>query len=124
MIANVGPSGYNYDETLSTLKYANSAKNIKNDVRINEDPKDALLRKFQEEIKVLRDQLAKNYTGEGGQIIEHVIEEDEPEEMEEKLRVETEKMKRKFEEEKAEIYKKKNMLEEEKKALIKSIEDR
>lgn len=48
MIANVGPSGYNYDETLSTLKYANSAKNIKNDVRINEDPKDALLRKFQE----------------------------------------------------------------------------
>ncbi len=54
MIANVGPSGYNYDETLSTLKYANRAKNIKNDVRINEDPKDALLRQFQEEIKKLR----------------------------------------------------------------------
>ena len=35
MIANVGPSAYNYDETLSTLKYANRAKNIKNDVRIN-----------------------------------------------------------------------------------------
>ena len=33
MIANVGPSGYNYEETLSTLKYANSAKNIKNDVK-------------------------------------------------------------------------------------------
>ena len=48
MIANVGPSGYNYDETLSTLKYANRAKNIKNDVRLNEDPKDALLRQFQE----------------------------------------------------------------------------
>ena len=48
MIANVGPSCYNYDETLSTLKYANRAKNIKNDVRINEDPKDALLRQFQE----------------------------------------------------------------------------
>ena len=75
MIANVGPSGYNFDETLSTLRYANSAKNIKNDVRINEDPKDALLRKFQEEIKILRDQLAKNGTGEGGQIIEHVVEE-------------------------------------------------
>lgn len=48
MIANVGPSGYNYDETLSTLKYANRAKNIRNDVKINEDPKDALLRQFQE----------------------------------------------------------------------------
>jgi kinesin family protein 3/17 len=63
MIANVGPSAYNYDETLSTLKYANSAKNIKNDVRINEDPKDALLRQFQEEIKRLKEQVAKNMTG-------------------------------------------------------------
>ena len=44
-------------------------------MRINEDPKDALLRKFQEEIKILREQLAKNGTGEGGQIIEHVVEE-------------------------------------------------
>lgn len=35
MIANVGPSGYNFDETVSTLKYASRAKNIKNDVRIN-----------------------------------------------------------------------------------------
>lgn len=63
MIANVGPSGYNYEETLSTLKYANRAKNIKNDVRINEDPKDALLRQFQEEIKKLREQVAKNLGG-------------------------------------------------------------
>lgn len=35
MIANVGPSAYNYEETMSTLRYANRAKNIKNDVRIN-----------------------------------------------------------------------------------------
>lgn len=35
MIANIGPSGFNYDETISTLKYANRAKNIKNDVKIN-----------------------------------------------------------------------------------------
>ena len=48
MIANVGPADYNYEETLSTLKYANRAKNIKNEVKINEDPKDALLRQFQE----------------------------------------------------------------------------
>ncbi|CAF1150410.1 unnamed protein product, partial [Rotaria sordida] len=37
--------------------YANRAKNIKNQPRINEDPKDALLRKFQEEIARLKEQL-------------------------------------------------------------------
>ena len=31
-------------------RYANRAKNIKNKPKINEDPKDALLREFQEEI--------------------------------------------------------------------------
>ena len=30
MIANMGPADYNYDESLSTLRYANRAKNIKN----------------------------------------------------------------------------------------------
>ena len=80
MIANVGPSAYNYDETLSTLKYASRAKSIKNDVRINEDPKDALLRQFQEEIKKLKDQVAKSMTGQGGQIIQHVIQEQDVEE--------------------------------------------
>ncbi|VDM75840.1 unnamed protein product [Strongylus vulgaris] len=44
-IANIGPASYNYDETLSTLRYANRAKNIQNVARINEDPKDAQLRK-------------------------------------------------------------------------------
>ena len=50
MIANVGPADYNYDETLNTLWYAQRAKKIKNKPRINEDPKDALLRQYQEEI--------------------------------------------------------------------------
>lgn len=54
MIANIGPASYNYEETLTTLRYANRAKNIKNQPRINEDPKDALLRQFQEEIKRLK----------------------------------------------------------------------
>ncbi|PAV65692.1 hypothetical protein WR25_17211 [Diploscapter pachys] len=57
MIANIGPANYNYDETLSTLRYANRAKNIQNVARINEDPKDAMLRKFQMEIEMLRKQL-------------------------------------------------------------------
>ena len=47
MVANIGPADWNYDETLSTLRYANRAKNIKNKPKINEDPKDAMLREFQ-----------------------------------------------------------------------------
>lgn len=55
--ANIGPADYNYDETISTLRYANRAKNIKNKARINEDPKDALLRQFQKEIEELKKKL-------------------------------------------------------------------
>mmetsp|Transcript_17939 Transcript_17939/g.53743 ORF Transcript_17939/g.53743 Transcript_17939/m.53743 type:complete len:766 (-) Transcript_17939:710-3007(-) len=57
MVANVGPADWNYEETLSTLRYANRAKNIKNKPRVNEDPKDAMLREFQEEIARLKAQL-------------------------------------------------------------------
>ena len=54
MFANVGPADYNYDETISTLRYANRAKNIKNRAKINEDPKDALMKQYQKEIEELR----------------------------------------------------------------------
>uniref|UniRef100_A0A8C5N3M5 Kinesin-like protein n=1 Tax=Gouania willdenowi TaxID=441366 RepID=A0A8C5N3M5_GOUWI len=57
MIATVGPSHKNFGETLATLRYASRTKKIKNKPRINEDPKDALLRKFQEEIARLKAQL-------------------------------------------------------------------
>ncbi|XP_068884647.1 kinesin-like protein KIF3A isoform X2 [Aphelocoma coerulescens] len=57
MCANIGPADYNYDETISTLRYANRAKNIKNKARINEDPKDAMLRQFQKEIEELKKKL-------------------------------------------------------------------
>ncbi|XP_034935444.1 kinesin-like protein KIF3A [Chelonus insularis] len=60
MCANISPADINYDETISTLRYANRAKNIKNRARINEDPKDALLRQFQDEIEQLRKQLEEN----------------------------------------------------------------
>lgn len=58
MIACVSPGDNNESETLSTLRYANRAKNIKNRPRINEDPKDALIRQYQKEIKTLRQMLA------------------------------------------------------------------
>ncbi|XP_054427419.1 kinesin-like protein KIF17 [Pteronotus mesoamericanus] len=59
MVACLSPADNNYDETLSTLRYANRAKNIKNKPHINEDPKDALLREYQEEIKRLKAILAQ-----------------------------------------------------------------
>ena len=46
-------------------RYANRAKNIKNKPRINEDPKDALLREYQEEILRLKAVLDKR-KGKGG----------------------------------------------------------
>ena len=57
MVACISPADNNYDETLSTLRYANRAKNIKNKPKINEDPKDALLREYQDEITLLKKML-------------------------------------------------------------------
>eukprot|EP00878_Enallax_costatus_P003701 GHUV01003917.1.p1 GENE.GHUV01003917.1~~GHUV01003917.1.p1 ORF type:complete len:577 (+),score=222.07 GHUV01003917.1:120-1850(+) len=82
MVANIGPADWNFDETLSTLRYANRAKNITNKPRINEDPKDAMLREFQEEIAKLKAQLAaKQVSGDGkpsGQreveVVERIVE--------------------------------------------------
>jgi hypothetical protein len=54
MIAAISPSDFNYEETLSTLRYASRAKSIKNKPRINEDPKDALLKSYEEEIQRLK----------------------------------------------------------------------
>ncbi|KAM8916885.1 kinesin-like protein KIF17 isoform 2-T4 [Spinachia spinachia] len=54
MIACLSPADNNYEESLSTLRYANRAKSIQNRPRINQDPKDALLREYQEEIEKLR----------------------------------------------------------------------
>ncbi|XP_011204449.3 kinesin-like protein KIF3A [Bactrocera dorsalis] len=60
MCATISPSDINYMETISTLRYASRAKNIQNRMRVNEEPKDALLRHFQEEIARLRKQLEEN----------------------------------------------------------------
>ena len=57
MVACLSPADNNYDETLSTLRYANRAKNIKNKPKINEDPKDALLREYKAEIEKLKEML-------------------------------------------------------------------
>mmetsp|Transcript_30217 Transcript_30217/g.77012 ORF Transcript_30217/g.77012 Transcript_30217/m.77012 type:complete len:779 (-) Transcript_30217:292-2628(-) len=78
MVANMGPADWNYDESLSTLRYANRAKNIKNKPRINEDPKDAMLREFQEEIARLKallegEGLDPNYQVNADGTVERVV---------------------------------------------------
>ncbi|XP_062045176.1 kinesin-like protein KIF3A isoform X3 [Oryctolagus cuniculus] len=77
MCANIGPADYNYDETISTLRYANRAKNIKNKARINEDPKDALLRQFQKEIEELKKKLEEGEEISGSDISGSGEEDDE-----------------------------------------------
>ncbi|KAM3187467.1 hypothetical protein ACTXT7_002256 [Hymenolepis weldensis] len=54
VVANIGPSFYNYDETINTLRYASRAKNIKNISKINDDPKDSLIKQYREEIERLK----------------------------------------------------------------------
>mmetsp|Transcript_29078 Transcript_29078/g.65812 ORF Transcript_29078/g.65812 Transcript_29078/m.65812 type:complete len:796 (-) Transcript_29078:211-2598(-) len=79
MVANLGPADYNYDETLSTLRYAYRAKSIKNKPKINEDPKDAMIREFQEEIMRLKAELdtGGGAGGKGGDVGEADDGEDE-----------------------------------------------
>ena len=56
MVAALSPASINYDETLSTLRYANQVKQIKNHAVINESPQDKLIRELREEIEKLRSQ--------------------------------------------------------------------
>lgn len=58
MMAMVSPAFDSFNESLSTLKFATRAKKIKNEARINEDvDQRALLRKYENELKKLRDEL-------------------------------------------------------------------
>ncbi|KAK9322611.1 hypothetical protein V1517DRAFT_322994 [Lipomyces orientalis] len=62
MIATISPADINYEETLSTLRYADSAKRIKNHAIVNEDPNAKLIRELKEELALLRTKLE---TGDG-----------------------------------------------------------
>jgi len=54
MIAALSPADINYDETLSTLRYADRAKKIKNQATVNENPMDKLIRELREENEKLK----------------------------------------------------------------------
>ncbi|XP_065367274.1 kinesin-like protein unc-104 isoform X6 [Calliphora vicina] len=57
MIAAISPADINYDETLSTLRYADRAKAIVCKAVVNEDANAKLIRELKEEIQKLRDLL-------------------------------------------------------------------
>ncbi|XP_034243946.1 kinesin-like protein unc-104 isoform X5 [Thrips palmi] len=57
MIAAISPADINYDETLSTLRYADRAKQIVCKAVVNEDANAKLIRELKEEIQRLRDLL-------------------------------------------------------------------
>eukprot|EP00817_Percolomonadidae_sp_ATCC50343_P002703 CAMPEP_0117426362 /NCGR_PEP_ID=MMETSP0758-20121206/6503_1 /TAXON_ID=63605 /ORGANISM="Percolomonas cosmopolitus, Strain AE-1 (ATCC 50343)" /LENGTH=449 /DNA_ID=CAMNT_0005211509 /DNA_START=905 /DNA_END=2251 /DNA_ORIENTATION=- len=77
MLAAISPADDNYDETLSTLRYASRAKKIQNKPTINEDPKDAMLREYQEEIKKLQAQLQGAPVDENGNVVDEEKNEEE-----------------------------------------------
>jgi kinesin family member 1 len=58
MIAAISPADVQYEETLSTLRYADQAKKIKNKAVINEDPNAKLVRELKEELEMLRGELS------------------------------------------------------------------
>jgi hypothetical protein len=122
MVATIGPASYNYEETLTTLRYANRAKNIKNKPKINEDPKDTMLRQFQEEIDRLKSILENKGGGgkkrkgkkgrreynEDGELIEY---DDEPDDV-------LEREQKKLDEERQHIMNDKSLIAEEKTKLL------
>ncbi|GKT32957.1 Kinesin-like protein KIF3A [Aduncisulcus paluster] len=65
MIANISPASFNIDETIETLRYAKRAKNIKNTPKINEDPKDAMLRQMRLQIEKLQEELKSAHSTAG-----------------------------------------------------------
>ncbi|KAM3140267.1 hypothetical protein pb186bvf_007623 [Paramecium bursaria] len=131
MIANIGPADYNYDETISTLRYAHRAKQIKNKPKINEDPKDATIRSFQEEIQKLKAQLEASVGGGGamGQevIVQKIVKvknQDKVKDMEQKLEQEKELLLKQIEADRLRIEQQKNLAEEDKIKFLRQLQEK
>mmetsp|Transcript_18369 Transcript_18369/g.18344 ORF Transcript_18369/g.18344 Transcript_18369/m.18344 type:complete len:877 (+) Transcript_18369:699-3329(+) len=64
MIAAISPATFNFEETLSTLRYADQVKSIKNKAVVNETPQEKLIRELKEENEKLKALLE----GRGGSV--------------------------------------------------------
>ncbi|XP_074031968.1 kinesin family member unc-104 isoform X3 [Leptinotarsa decemlineata] len=73
MIAAISPADINYDETLSTLRYADRAKQIVCKAIVNEDANAKLIRELKEEIQKLRELLKQEgidvHEGPDGKVV-------------------------------------------------------
>ncbi|KAF1839993.1 kinesin [Cucurbitaria berberidis CBS 394.84] len=78
MIAAISPADINYEETLSTLRYADSAKRIKNHAVVNEDPNARMIRELKEELEKLRSQLTGGGSSGSNGIMEEQYAPDTP----------------------------------------------
>lgn len=65
MVATVSPSADNYEETLSTLRYADRAKRIVNHAVVNEDPNARIIRELRAEVDALKEMLKHASVGGG-----------------------------------------------------------
>ncbi|KAL0106193.1 hypothetical protein PUN28_016124 [Cardiocondyla obscurior] len=57
MVATISPAADNYEETLSTLRYADRAKRIVNHAVVNEDPNARIIRELRQEVETLKEML-------------------------------------------------------------------
>ncbi|KAH9597880.1 Kinesin motor domain [Trypanosoma melophagium] len=57
MIATISPSVMNYEETLSTLRYASRARDIVNVAKVNEDPRARRIRELEEQMEQMRQEI-------------------------------------------------------------------
>ncbi|PSN63111.1 kinesin family protein-like protein [Corynespora cassiicola Philippines] len=78
MIAAISPADINFEETLSTLRYADSAKRIKNHAVVNEDPNARMIRELKEELAQLRSKLSGGSGGGVGGVVEEQYAPDTP----------------------------------------------
>jgi kinesin family protein 3/17 len=66
MMAMISPALESFGESLSTLKFANRAKSIRNEARVNEDlDQKSLLRRYERELKKLRQELDRVWAEKG-----------------------------------------------------------
>eukprot|EP00440_Ansanella_granifera_P025452 gb/GFBE01027640.1/.p1 GENE.gb/GFBE01027640.1/~~gb/GFBE01027640.1/.p1 ORF type:complete len:786 (+),score=184.12 gb/GFBE01027640.1/:1-2358(+) len=65
MVCALSPASSNYEETLSTLRYADRAKKIKNIAVVNENPQERLMRELMEENDKLRHMMSAATAGQG-----------------------------------------------------------
>ncbi|XP_050554849.1 kinesin-like protein KIF13A isoform X3 [Spodoptera frugiperda] len=75
MVATISPAADNYEETLSTLRYADRAKRIVNHAVVNEDPNARIIRELRQEVETLKEMLKyATVSGTGSPVGEEVHE--------------------------------------------------